>query len=69
VQALAAAREAERITDERFKTGIVKMLDVLDVATARREAETRELVARAEAHAAALRLAAKAGRAPETALQ
>jgi len=69
VQALAAAREAERITDERFKTGIVKMIDVLDVATARREAETRELMARAEAHAAALRLAVKAGRAPETALQ
>ncbi len=68
-QALAAAREAERIIDERFKTGVVKMIDVLDAATARREAETRELVARAEAHAAALRLAVRAGRAPETALQ
>ncbi len=69
IQALAAAREAERITDERFKTGVVKMIDVLDAATARREAETRELVSRADAHAAALRLAVKAGRAPETVLQ
>ncbi|HTS02690.1 MAG TPA: TolC family protein [Thermoanaerobaculia bacterium] len=67
-KALAAAREAERITEERFRAGIVKTLDLLDVTTARREAETRELVARAEAHAAALRLAVKAGRRPETAL-
>ena len=68
-RALDAAREAERITSERFKTGVVKMIDVLDAATARREAETRELVARVEAHAVALRLAVKAGRAPETVLQ
>ncbi len=68
-RALDAAREAERITSERFKTGVVKMIDVLDAATARREAETRELVARVEAHTAALRLAVKAGRAPEAALQ
>ena len=68
-KALDAAREAERITSERFKTGVVKMLDVLDAATARREAETRELVARVEAGAAALRLAVKAGRSPETVLQ
>ena len=47
----------------------MKTLDVLDAATARREAETRELVARVEAHAATLRLAVKAGRAPETVLQ
>ncbi len=67
-QALEAAREAERITSERFKTGVVRMLDLLDAATARREAETRELTARADAHAAALRLAVAAGRAPETAL-
>ena len=68
-RALAAAREAERITSERFRSGVVKTLDVLDAATARREAETRELVARVEAHAATLRLAVKAGRAPETVLQ
>ena len=67
-KALDAAREAERITSERFKTGVVKMIDVLDAATARREAETRELVARVDAHTASLRLAVKAGRAPESAL-
>ena len=68
MKALAAAREAERITEERFKTGVVKMIDLLDAATARREAETRELVARADATAAALRLAVQAGRAPESVL-
>ena len=67
-KALAAAREAERITDERFRSGIVKTLDLLDASTARREAETRELVARAEAHAAAFRLAVRAGRRPESVL-
>jgi outer membrane protein TolC len=67
-KALEAAREAERITADRFRAGVVKTLDLLDVATARREAETRELVARADAHTAALRLAVKAGRRPETAL-
>jgi outer membrane protein len=67
-RALAAAREAERITDERFKTGVVKMIDLLDATTARREAETRELVARADAIAAALRLAVQSGRPPESVL-
>lgn len=67
-RALAAAREAERITDERFRSGIVKTLDLLDASTSRREAETRELVARAEAHAAAFRLAVRAGRRPESVL-
>jgi outer membrane protein TolC len=67
-KALAAARETERITDERFRSGVVKMLDLVDATTARREAETRELVTRAEAHAAALRLAVKAGRRPESVL-
>ncbi len=67
-RAVAAATEAERIVSERFTTGVVKMLDVIDAATARREAETRELVARAEANAAALRLALVAGRRPEAAL-
>jgi outer membrane protein TolC len=69
MKALAAAREAERITEERFKTGVVKMLDLLDATTARREAETRELVARADALAAALRLTVLAGRRPESAVQ
>ncbi|MFO7697839.1 MAG: protease modulator HflC, partial [Anaerolineae bacterium] len=31
-----------RATDERFKSGVVKTIDLLDAATARREAETRE---------------------------
>ena len=67
-KAVTAAREAERITEERFRSGIVKMLDLLDASTALREAETRELVARAEATAALLRLAVAAGRAPESVL-
>jgi outer membrane protein TolC len=68
VKALESARESERITDERFRSGVVKTIDLLDAATARREAETRELVARADAHSTALRLATKAGKAPETAV-
>jgi hypothetical protein len=46
----------------------VKTLDLLDATTARREAETRALVARATAHQAALALAFEAGKAPEEAL-
>lgn len=68
-KALQAAAEVERVTTERFRQGVVKMIDLLDADTARREAETRELVARAEAHLALLRLAVKAGREPESALQ
>jgi outer membrane protein TolC len=67
-EALAAADEAVRITEERFRAGVVKTLDLLDAVTARRDAETRELVARADAHLAALRLAVQAGRAPESVL-
>ncbi|HUP23089.1 MAG TPA: TolC family protein [Thermoanaerobaculia bacterium] len=66
--ALQAAEESLRIVEERFRAGVVQTIDVLDAATARREAETRELVARAEANLAALGLAFTAGRAPETAL-
>jgi len=47
---------------------VVKTLDLLDAVTARRDAETRELVARADAHLATLRLAVQSGRAPETVL-
>lgn len=68
VRALAAAQEAERIIGERFRAGLVKMIDLLDASTARREAETRELVARTQALAARLRLAVAAGRAPESVL-
>lgn len=68
MKAVASAREVERITEERFKTGVVKMIDLLDAATARREAETRELSARAEAASAKLRLAVRSGRPPESVL-
>lgn len=67
-RAVAAARENERIVTERFRAGVVKMLDVLDASTTAREAETRELVARADALASRLRLALAAGIPPETAL-
>lgn len=67
-RALAAAREAERIVEERFRAGVVKTLDLLDAATARRETETREVVAKADAHLAAFALVFEAGRAPEAAL-
>ena len=63
-----AAREVERITRERFAQGVVKTIDLLDATTQRREAEMRELVARAEAHLAGFALAVQAGRRPETAL-
>lgn len=66
--ALDAASESLRIVEERFRAGVVRTIDVLDAATARREAETRELMARAEASLAALRLAYAAGRAPESAV-
>ena len=67
-RSLEAAGEVERIIDQRFRQGIAKTLDVIDAATARREGETRELVARAQAHQAAFRLAFKAGRPPESVL-
>jgi outer membrane protein TolC len=67
--ALEAADEAVRITTERFRAGVVKTTDVLDATTARREAEMRELVARAEAWLAQLRLALAAGEAPESILK
>jgi outer membrane protein TolC len=66
--ALEAARESVRIVEERFRAGVVKTLDLLDAARARREAEMRELVARSEAWRARLALAVAAGRPPETAL-
>ena len=68
LEAQAAAAEVERIIEERFKRGVVQMVDLLDAATARHEAETRELVARAEAHLATLRLAVRSGRRPESVL-
>lgn len=67
-RALSAADESVRITEERFRAGVVRTIDLLDAVTARREAETRELVARAEANLAALALAVAAGRTPESVL-
>lgn len=67
-RSLEAAREAERILEERFRSGVAKTLDLLDATTARREAETRELVARAQSQLAAFRLAFQAGQPPESAL-
>jgi outer membrane protein len=67
-KALVAAQEVERITRERFAKGVVKMIDLLDASTARREAETRELVTRADANEALIRLAVVSGRAPESVL-
>lgn len=66
--AVGAAKETERITEERFRKGVVRTVDVLDAETARREAEARELTARAEAHLALLELVSKAGGRPEDAL-
>ena len=66
--AVTAAREAERVVEARFRQGVVRMIDLLDAGTARREAETRELEARVDAWRALLRLSTHAGRAPEDAL-
>jgi outer membrane protein len=66
--AVAAARETERITEERFRRGLVRTVDVLDAETARREAEARELTTRAQAHLALLELVTKSGLRPESAL-
>jgi outer membrane protein TolC len=68
VAAQQAALEAERITEERFKKGVVQMIDLLDASTARQEAETRKLVAAAEAYLATLELAVRSGRQPESVL-
>jgi outer membrane protein TolC len=43
---LAAATEAVRVRQSRFKQGLDKMIDLLDAETGLREAEMRELVAR-----------------------
>lgn len=66
--AVEAARETERITEERFRQGLVRTVDVLDAEAARRDAEARELMTRARAHLALLELVTKAGLKPEDAL-
>jgi outer membrane protein TolC len=65
--ALGAALDAERIVGERFRQGVVKMIDLLDAVTARREVEAREVVARTDAHMSILRLTVAAGHTPESA--
>lgn len=57
----AAARETERILQERYAQGLVKTVDLLDATSARTEAESRAAVARAEAHLGTLRLEMTAG--------
>jgi len=63
-QALAAAAEGERITKARFEKGVVRMIDLLDATNSHREAEARELMARADAHLAELELRHRAGQTP-----
>lgn len=43
---MAAAAEAARVRESRFKQGLDKMIDLLDAETGLREAEMREMVAR-----------------------
>jgi outer membrane protein TolC len=43
---LAAASEALRVRESRFKQGLDKMIDLLEAQTGLREAEVREMVAR-----------------------
>lgn len=44
--ALTAAHEAHRVTEQRFRQGLERMIDLLDAETSLREAETRDLTAR-----------------------
>lgn len=66
--ALAAAREGERIVSARYGQGILRTLDVLDATAARREAEARDVSARAAAWRSALALAVATNRPPESVL-
>jgi outer membrane protein TolC len=61
---LAAAREALRVREHRFKQGLDKMIDLLDAETALREAELRELVARYDVSLSAYRLFFVSGGSP-----
>lgn len=67
--ALGAAAETVRILEDRFRAGVVRSIDLLDAATAQRDAEMRELVARAEAWLTHLHLALAAGLEPESVLR
>jgi outer membrane protein TolC len=61
---LAAAREALRVREHRFKQGLDKMIDLLDAETALREAELRELVARYDVSLSTYRLFFVSGGSP-----
>lgn len=56
-----AAREELRIREQRFNTGLDKMIDLLDAETALTDSEVRELVARFDATLASFRLQLAAG--------
>lgn len=60
--ALAAARESQRVREERFKQGLDKMIDLLDADTQLREAEVRELTARYDVVLATYRLYFNSGK-------
>jgi len=55
-EAVAAARETLRVREHRFRQGLDRMIDLQDADTALREAELRQVTARADAARAALRL-------------
>ncbi len=60
--ALAAAKESQRVREERFKQGLDKMIDLLDADTQLREAEVRELTARYDVVLATYRLYFSSGK-------
>ncbi len=55
-RSLAAAGEAVRVTQQRFRQGLERIVDLLDAETALREAQSRELSARYDALAETFRL-------------
>ncbi len=61
---LAAASEALRVREHRFKQGLDKMIDLLDAETALHEAELRELVARYDLSLSTYRLLFVSGGSP-----
>jgi outer membrane protein TolC len=60
-ESLAAAREALRVREQRFKQGLEKMIDLLDAETTLREARLRELVARYDVSLSTYRLLFSSG--------
>jgi len=54
--ALAAARESQRVREQRFRQGLDKMIDLIDADTQLREAEVRELTSRYDVILATYRL-------------